>query len=1584
MNFNHVARGGQFFRRLCLILFLPSLFQAGLRAQSGPSLQTGLTAYQSSQGGDIDQINTGNGNLFVHIPLLSYPQRGAALKLDFSLVSNNKNFTVNYPDGGEEGAWTTNLYYVGHLGSSFALVDDQSILLIVTSQGRCGETTWSYTAQTGDGSNHYLGTGGSLSTDCHEPAPVNFSPLDFTKLAFSGTQTSYVMLDRNGIRYTPMSGSYYAQREDTNGNEINTLDTLGHALPTTVSTTDYSGCTGTLPIASASLWEANGPTGVGTYKLCYVNIAVLTNFQWPYVSEYSETLPFLQSVVLPNGTSWTFAYNSRDPGDPPNVNYGDLTMITFPTGGYISYTYSNFVWPECQNGPGGPACVQPVSRNVATRTVNANDGTGDHIWSYNWAALNWNTNPVQDEVTITDPLNNDVVVTSSYYDVFRETERQEYQGLVVGGSLLKTTQTTWVGSPDSGPGYLPATETTSWANGKTSKIAKTYNPTYGETLTESDYDYGQNAPPPTPLRTVTTQYQALNNSGYLTNNLLDIPASVTITDGNGNQVAQTTYGYDQTSLQSPGFSPPQVDPNQPAGADRGNVTTVSRWLAPSGTISTTKSYYTTGTVYKDIDANNNATMYVYSSSYGGAYLTSVTDPLGHLTQYTYDLDSGVLYFITDPNSQTTSYVYDSMWRLTFVGYPDSGEAWISRQESSFPFTATLTQAKGSGQSQTKTDVFDGLGRVTQEQDVDVEGTDYVDTTYDQLGRTATVSNPHRSGSNPTDGVKQYQYDALGRTTEVIEPDLSTVKMSYTGAAREVSDEGNGSKSVQHVYQADALGRITSACEVSTETLVGGGGTYGACGQDISAMGFLTAYAYDPMGDLTTVTQSGLNPRTYVYDSLSRLTSATNPESGTTTYSYDSNSNMIAKVSPLPNVTTQGSTLTVHYYYDADNRLTSRTYSDGFTPSITYVYDQPSLNGYSLTNPIGRLVELIADNGNSIIWNSYDQMGRIVNQWQCTALNCGGQPLELSYTYDLLGDMLTATNGQGVTLTYTYDTSTRITNVASSLNDDNHPGTLLSNNAYFPPGQLQSALLGNNLTETFDYNSRGRLTSETIGSIYSLSVGYAPNGDAVSEGDTFNGNWTYGYDDFNRLISATETSGANPPAYSYGYDRFGNRWSQTVTAGSGFNSSLAFDANNHITGSSVGTDIAGDVYSANTGNGSTQGFFYYGDGNVDYVTTGGTNQGLYHYDGLGRRTQKTAGSVTYYYYYDLTGHQVAVTDQTGSWKRGEVYVGGKHLATYTGGTTGHTFFDHGDWLSTERARTNSTGSVCETISSLPFGDNQVDSDSCVDVSPMHFTGKERDTESNLDAFGARYYSSTLGLFMSPDPVMVTRARVADPQQLDLYSYVRNNPLTLTDPTGMIININDLDAADRLIWQDFVNLVNSKDKHGNYLYPALHASYNVLDKDPRIFRIENDPTLGRDFAGRFDITKFNGTNDFSEAKVSLNFNVIKGLDSTSLAKFASSFQKYDGLFGKDGFLLRFAETFGHEASHGVFAIDNPAEGVNIQHLVDEAHEKVLAFNRAQLPLPQDVLQLIQRRDQALAVTERYAQQQEKVINEELRPK
>jgi RHS repeat-associated protein len=83
-----------------------------------------------------------------------------------------------------------------------------------------------------------------------------------------------------------------------------------------------------------------------------------------------------------------------------------------------------------------------------------------------------------------------------------------------------------------------------------------------------------------------------------------------------------------------------------------------------------------------------------------------------------------------------------------------------------------------------------------------------------------------------------------------------------------------------------------------------------------------------------------------------------------------------------------------------------------------------------------------------------------------------------------------------------------------------------------------------------------------------------------------------------------------------------------------------------------------------------------------------------------------------------------------------------------------------------------------------------------LSQYKFTGKERDTESGNDYFGARYYASSMGRMMSPDPIGIFVADVTNPQSWNLYSYVMNNPLKFIDPSGeeCVWDDGSYDASD----------------------------------------------------------------------------------------------------------------------------------------------------------------------------------------------
>jgi len=305
--------------------------------------------------------------------------------------------------------------------------------------------------------------------------------------------------------------------------------------------------------------------------------------------------------------------------------------------------------------------------------------------------------------------------------------------------------------------------------------------------------------------------------------------------------------------------------------------------------------------------------------------------------------------------------------------------------------------------------------------------------------------------------------------------------------------------------------------------------------------------------------------------------------------------------------------------------------------------------------------------------------------------------------------------------------------------------------------------------------------------YAFNLSYLPDGNVSSAQDTVNGNWTYAYDDFGRLASSAHSS--SQQAFSYTYDQYGNRWQQNVTAGSGGTSVLTFTA-----ASSATTN--GNCYHAAGLNNQPDGYCYDAAGNLlsdgqhtytydaegHIIKVDGGQTATYIYDGGGQRVQKITATTSSSFLYDPDGHVIAEINAFGAWIRTEVYLGGRHLATYSNGSSGNTYLIQADWTGSERARVLPSGDTFETCISLPFGDGQ-NCNGSADPSPDHFTGKERDAESSLDDFGARHYTSAMGRFMSPDPAGILAAKLTGPQTFNRYSYALNTPVTAIDPDGL---------------------------------------------------------------------------------------------------------------------------------------------------------------------------------------------------------
>jgi len=176
---------------------------------------------------------------------------------------------------------------------------------------------------------------------------------------------------------------------------------------------------------------------------------------------------------------------------------------------------------------------------------------------------------------------------------------------------------------------------------------------------------------------------------------------------------------------------------------------------------------------------------------------------------------------------------------------------------------------------------------------------------------------------------------------------------------------------------------------------------------------------------------------------------------------------------------------------------------------------------------------------------------------------------------------------------------------------------------------------------------------------------------------------------------------------------------------------------------------------------------------------------YSYDADGTRMEKANGSTGTMYWPGPSG-TLTESDLTGTINEEYVYFNGQRIARVDrpSGTVHYYFSNH---LGSHTMVTSATGTCEQDIDYYPYGGVVIDH--CPNVAQHYkFTGKERDSESGLDMFGARYYGSSLGRFMTPDwsassnPDPVPYADLRYPQSLNLYSYTKNNPTTLTDPNG----------------------------------------------------------------------------------------------------------------------------------------------------------------------------------------------------------
>jgi RHS repeat-associated protein len=790
------VRRGQLFGLLVmslLVLNLPS------PAQTSYLQQIGLPPTDATVPVELGSIDLTNGNLHLEVPIASFPQRGGQ-GFEAKMVYDSRIWLGAYW-GTTSGVWSYRPINVGDghgnpsMGGWRMVINHDNTASgwgATPVNGACnnelGANSFNrLTAFAWQGPDGAVHTWQSLYTEQDfgtQTCPDAFGDTSATA-GYADDGSGFYLLVTNYQNLTvwgPDGNQVYPIFKDTNGNYFSN-DASGNVIDTL----------GRVPIIKTSsgnniFYDVLNAQGTHSrYTVTTESIAVS-------VPNYATTLTVVQSITLPNGTNYQFSYDSGGSGD----NWGGITSVTLPTGGQVTYGYTTYV--DAWN------YVASTNRWVTSRI------SAGETWHYTPAVIGSTLATADQQTTVKKP-SGDYAIYKFHADCqlgpFKNKEIDAYNA---GGALLKQELIDF--SPDfcNAPGSesrpvevasIPIRITT-LINGSSGSLTTkteydyTNSPSAGNPTKVSEWNFYTGTAPTTPDRIIISTY-SFSVPSYSNLHINNKPFSITLTDGANHQIAQTSYTYDSytgnqlastavcqsTSSSQPPPAAPQHDYQAfcTTNTARGNLTQVSQWLNTTGaTVTTTNTFDDTGNIIKTADALSHATQFTYSPTFGLAYVTQITNALGHIRTKNYDFNTGLVLSEKDPNGQVTGlsikYVYDNMGRITETTVPDGGHVTVDYHGDAVPLSVTTTQTATPNPSIGTTINYDGYGRAKKQCVTDTEGDDCVDTEYDLNGRISSVSNPHRTVAAASDGVTSFGYDGLDRQISVTHPDQNVVNNGY--------------------------------------------------------------------------------------------------------------------------------------------------------------------------------------------------------------------------------------------------------------------------------------------------------------------------------------------------------------------------------------------------------------------------------------------------------------------------------------------------------------------------------------------------------------------------------------------------------------------------------------------------------------------------------------------------------------------------------------------------------------------------------------------------------------------------------------
>ncbi|MGH3634653.1 MAG: hypothetical protein ACRDTS_11275, partial [Mycobacterium sp.] len=847
----------------------------------------------------------------------------------------------------------------------------------------------------------------------------------------------------------------------------------------------------------------------------------------------SGSLTVPSELSYPGGKNYYFYYDSS----------GRLDQMHLPTGGSIYFSTQE-------------SCASGVITTTLSRWLSTFSPSRAWSWTFN------GTSTVE-----TTPDGNQSVYAFPSPGVLGDVSY--YHGTQNPSNLISTISFSY--GPSSGNITQEAATTELYPAQLYSVYSASFDP-YGRVVSSSTTDWGASSSGGAVLRSKAANWTVAGANSE------DEQTSASITGPKGLE-SQTSWTY------------------TPAG----QIATEVRGSG-SASLTTTYTYNSNGTI-SSIAAPSGTTSYAYSDgcSNGSEFFpTTIQSPIAAVkTTLSWDCAGGVLLSSTDGNGQTTTYAYadpNHIWRPTSITRPGNLVTTISYlsptiSESSTPFNSSSTNDVRT--------TLGSLGRpvLVQRETGPNSGTyDSVQIEYDPMGRTWQVSQPYQAGAGVLQGTNwtTTTYDEFSRPLTITDPGGNETVHQYTDNDELITVHAypNGGKQEQF----DALGRLTSVCELTT------GAQSGACGQTVAQTGYLTTYTRDARADLTAVAQntqpnhSSSQSRSYIFDELGRLTQAVNPETGTTNYYYGA---------AAPGCPAQAGTLAERldaagnvtcYQHDALGRVTGISYPSGpnasATPSKTFVYGDINVDGVAMQNAIGRLAEAYTGSSTAKIVDegfSYNALGQPTDTWETTPGSGGWYHVSEAVAAD--GAPTSMTIPDVPAMTFALDGEGRMQS-ASAVNGNQNP---LSSISYAASGSPTALGLGNGDSEAFTYDpGTGQMKQYTFtvgqganaktdvgqlwwnpdGTLSELSIADAVPNTADSEICNFT------QDQLGRLASASCSNGStNLWGQNFSLDPFGNLSKSVPSGATGIAFQPAYNVNNQfgeLPGSPVSYNADGEL------------------------------------------------------------------------------------------------------------------------------------------------------------------------------------------------------------------------------------------------------------------------------------------------------------------------------------------------------------------------------------------------------------------------